>query len=416
MISSLPNIEKRIEEKENKSEFIKSYDFDNSYPQNIYDIIANSGTASSCVKLYAKFINGRGFKDETFYKAKINESGLTVDSLLRFISSDFAKINGYAIHVNYNALLKISDVKFIPFEYCRLGIGPMLGKIAVYKDWASKKIDKEKIVYIDRFNPSQATLLTQINGDITTYKGQILWRSARGNDYPLAPCDSVLEDVVSDGEIKRFRLRNIRKGFSASTIIEYGYEFQDEQEREDEANNWGNFIGPDGADVILLENKNGNGEDKSIKLSKLDVTNNDKMYEVTNNTVINSIVRSYNQPRKLLNLDEKNGFATADVQADYKYYNSITEGERIMIEEDFTKIFSLFDTNINPSGDYSILPQKFESGNTELIDNYGPEIMDKIISIISSALLPEQKVNLLKVVYGLSVEQAQSLVLGTPTV
>lgn len=420
MISSLPEIEPRIEEKDNKSEGVKNYDFDNCYPQNIEDIVNASGTTSSCTKLYSEFIFGQGFKDLIFYKAKVNDSGLTIDELLKRVTDNYALLNGYAIHVNYNALLKISDAKFIPFEYCRLGIGPQLGKIAVYSDWGCKyntKVDKAKIEFIDAFNEDPEILKTQIGDDITQYKGQIFWRSAKGKDYPLAPCDAVIEDVVSDSQIKRFRLRSIRKGFNASTVVEYGYKFEDSEERQQEADNWGKFIGPDSSDIILLENANGNSDEKSIKISKLDVTNNDKMYEVTNNTVKNSIIQIYRQPKRLLAMSEDAGFNSVDVKDDFLFYNSITSKERIMIEEDFRKIFKNFHITINPTSDYSITALDFNPVVTEkpsLINTLGVGSLTALIALIGDQNIPgPQKVNTLRTVFGITLEDAQGMVLGT---
>ncbi len=420
MISSLPEIEKRIENKDNKSEFVKSYDEDNLYPQNMKDISNASGTTKSCIRLYSKFIRGKGFKDVGFYKAKINDSGLTTDQLLRGVTEYFGVTPGYAIHVNYNALLKIVNVKHVPFEYCRLGIGEKAGKIAVYDNWdcLKGKFDRTKIEYIDQFTTDPVLTTSQINGDIESYKGQILWRSTAGKDYPLAYFDAVVEDVISDSSIKKYRLRNIRKGFNASTVIEYGYEFEDEEERKREVENWGTFIGPDSPDVIVINNKNGNTEEKSIKISKLDVTNNDKMYEVTNRTVKDSIIQAFNQPPILLGISANGVFNANEIEDSYKFYNSVTSDERIMIEEDFKMIFDNFHYAINSTGDYSIDPLTFNVVETEkpaLINTLqiGGTVALKEI-IVDTTLTPEQKVNFIRKVFGVSIEVAQGMVLGTP--
>lgn len=420
MISSLPDIEQRIEEKDNKIHGIKNYDFDNLYPQNIEDIIKASGTGTSCSRLYSEFIFGQGFKDQVFYRAKINEQGLTVDELLKKVCDKYSQLHGYAIHVNYNALLKVSDVSFIPFEYCRLGINEYKGKVAVYDDWGCRyksKVEKEKITYIDIFNSNPIEIRKQIGDDITTYRGQIFWKSANGMDYPLAPCDSVLEDVVSDSAIKRFRLRNIRKGFNASTVVEYGYQFEDEEERRVETENWGKFVGPDSADIIVLENANGNSDSASVRISKLNTTDNDKMYQVTNDTVKNSIIQCYRQPKRLLAMSEDKGFNSVDVQDDFKFYNAITSKERIIIEEDFRKIFSNFFAPICPSGDYSIVAMDFSPVTTDkpaLISTLGIGGTQALVGILQSDLSPEQKVNTVKIIFGLTTEQAQGMVIGSP--
>lgn len=420
MISSLPEVEKRIEVKDNKSEFVKSYDEDNLYPQNMKDISNASGTTKSCIKLYSKFIRGKGFKDVDFYKAKINDDGLTTDQLLRSITEYFGVTPGYAIHVNYNALLKIVNVKPIPFEYCRLGIGEKAGKIAVYDNWdcTKGKFDKSKIEYIDQFTSDPVLTTAQINGDITTYKGQVLWRSSAGKDYPLAYFDAVVEDVISDSSIKKYRLRNIRKGFNASTVIEYGYEFEDEDERKREVENWGTFIGPDSPDVIVINNKNGNTEEKSIKISKLDVTNNDKMYEVTNRTVKDSIIQAFNQPPILLGISANGVFNSNEIEDSYKFYNSVTTDERIMIEEDFKMIFENFQYAVNTTGDYSIDPLTFNTVDTEkpslisVLQVGGMQALKEVV--MDQTMSPDIKSNFLRIGFGLTIEQAQALAAGTP--
>ena len=90
---------------------ILGYDFDNGYVQRMTDITNASGTAKACIKAYRKFIEGKGFKDLIFYKTPINSKGLTLDKLLRKTAGDFANYSGFAMHVNYNGMLQISDMR-----------------------------------------------------------------------------------------------------------------------------------------------------------------------------------------------------------------------------------------------------------------------------------------------------------------
>lgn len=422
MISSLPEVEKRIIEVDNKISHIKYYDEDNLYPQNMIDIVNASGTTKSCVNLYAKFMRGGGFKDASFYKAQINANGLTPDKLLRKITKKYAYIHGFAIHVNYNAMLQICEVNYIPFDYCRLGIGEKAGKIAVYDNWAGRKgkFDKDKIEYIDKFNNDPAVLNAQINGDITTYKGQVFWYSENDTDYPLAPYDAVIEDVCADSGIKTFRMQSVENAFNASAVVEYGYKFKDEQEREDEVNNWAGFMGPkNSAKIIVLENENGNGDDKSIRITKLDAANNDKMYQVTNQTVKDSIIQAFTQPPRLLGVQVPGKLGGAqDIHDDYLFYNSVTADERLLLEETFKTIFSNFYIKINPTEDYSISELRFYVGTTEkpsLINQLGYESVNLLVSILeqkTETKIPDiQKINLLQRAFGLTLEEAQSFVL-----
>lgn len=421
MISSLPDIEPRIETKDNKSEGVKNYDEDNNYPQNMIDIVNASGTTKSCVNLYAKFMRGAGFKDESFYKAKINNTGLTPDKLLRKITKKYAYLHGFAVHVNYNALLKISEINHIPFDYCRLGIGEQIGKIAVYDNWSGRcgKFDKTKIQFYNKFNQDPEVLISEIGEDIEKYKGQVLWISENDHDYPLAVYDSVIEDVCADSGIKTFRMQSVENGFNASAVVEYGYEFKDETERKGEVDNWAGFMGPKNASkIIVLENANGNGDDKSIRITKLDAANNDKMYEVTNKTVKDSIIQAFTQPPRLLGVQVAGSLGNSnDVKDDYLFYNAVTADERLMLEEVFKLLFTNFHQSINPSQDYSIQQLEFNPKATDrpsLLSTLGLDVVNAIASLVANTSIKDaQKINLLRNSFGLSVEDAQGMVLGT---
>ena len=50
------------------------------------------------------------------------------------------------------------------------------------------------------------------------------------------------------------------------------------------------------------------------------------------------------------------------------YYNTVTEPDRILMEEIFTDLFlNYIDPNINPSNDYSILPMAWKPVQDEIV-------------------------------------------------
>lgn len=424
MRSTLPSVSPRITIKDNKISHIQNYDADNNYPGRIMDIIKASGTATSCANLYAKFINGKGFKDQVFWQSKINRKGLTVDKLLRETSKDFSKVKGFAIHVNYNALFKINEVAPVPFDYCRLGFSDdnrYVAKIAVYDDWAckkEKKINKEKIAYIDVYNRNPDVILSQIEkaGGIDNYKGQILWYSFEGAAYPLSICDPVIEDVIADSGIKKFRLRTTSTSFMPSHIFEYPYEFESEEERQNEKDTIAKFQGTENVNKVLMM-ENPGGADTPIKITKVDWQDTDKIYESTNRTVKDSIIECFSIPPVLLGVAVSGKLGTADEIRDaYFFYNSITSDERRIFEEIFTEIFSNYRNPINPSGDYSIMPLEFSVGTSEkpaLISVLGIGGTTALTGILEGQLKDFQKINALVIIFGLSHDDAVKLVLGT---
>lgn len=426
MKSTLPSVAPRIQVKDNKLSHIQNYDTDNNYPGRIMDIIKASGTATSCANLYAKFINGKGFKDQDFWKARINRKGLTVDKLLRITAKDFSQIRGIAIHVNYNALFKINEVTPIPFDYCRLCFSDdnkYVAKIAVYDDWAckkDKKINQAKVDYIDVYNRNPDVILSQIEkaGGIDNYKGQVYWYSFDGGSYPLSICDPVIEDVISDSGIKKFRQRTTSTSFMPSHMVEVPYEFESEEERQDFKGSLEKFQGNDEfGKLMLLENAN--GVENAIKFTKMDWQDTDKVYEITNRTVKDSIIECYSIPPVLLGVAVEGKLGTADEIKDaFLFYNSTTSDERRIFEEIFTEIFSNYRNPINPSGDYSIMPLEFNIGTEQpaLISVLGIGGTTALTGILEGQLKDFQKINTLVIVFGLSHDDAVKLVLGTAPV
>lgn len=416
MKSAVPKVEKRIYNKDNKHESILNYDSDNLYPQRILDIINSSGTAKRSVELYAKFINGEGFKDKVFYKSVVNRSGLTADKLLRLVASDYAHFGGRAYHVNYNGLLQKSEVSHIPFEYCRLGTGEKLGMIAVYEDWEcsnGKKIEVDKIRWYNRYNPSTSVLLNQIEkaGGIENFEGQIYYDTK----YVISPIDAVLEDVISDKSIKEFTRKELQNGFNPSVIGRYSKVFEGKEgdlEWEAIQEDWRSFQGPENTGKVFLTS--GVSKD-DFSIERLGDSGADKMYDITEKRVKNSIIQRFGQPPSLVGRRDQNVvFSSQNIEDDTKFYNSVTKDERIMIEEDFKVLFSNFYKNANTTNDYSIIELSFDkTDNPSKFDTLKADGFQKVLDIVSNPnLMDAQKIQLLILGLGFTTDEAQKIVIG----
>ena len=360
---------------------IQNYGLDNLYPQTVKQIASASGTCMSCLETYSNFIEGKGFADVTFYKAIINNKGLTVDSLLRLHSKDFSDLKGVAMHVNYNLLAEITDVTFIPFENCRLGLEDdqrYVSKIALHDDWQRLKrrtkmkgISKQTIDYIDIFNPKKEVVLAQIAfaGGIDKYKGQVYWFSGEGEGvYPKPIYDSVITDVSTESGLSNVNYREVRYNFLTAGMLirkkpkDNSESVPDENSRES--------LEPDG----FTENfKQFQGDEKACKI--IDVVcefeeeapvfvpfKTQKIgleFKETGAFIQSNIGKRFRQPQILRADDVSKGFG-ADVMNDaYNFYNSITDVERRLFERIYTEVFSHFATPINPTNDYSIIPLKY---------------------------------------------------------
>jgi hypothetical protein len=364
----------RIVSKGSTPEGVLPYDTDNAYPQRMMVFIDSSGQATRCVKLLERFYIGGGFREKTFWKAKLNNRGLTGDRLLRKIAHDKALFSKPAIHVNWNANFKISSINVIPFEHCRLSKQDDLsysGKVLVYDDWArwkSSRIEKKFIDSIDVFNPNPDVIQDQVDaaGGWDKYKGQILYP----DEYVKSPFDSVIEDIDSDAQCKVFKNKNIRNNFTATHIGKYKGRFETEPERRDFANNLKAHQGADNAsNIILIEL---DGQEDSFELVPLTMVVNEKGYQYTEESVRDNIRRVILAPQVLVGDFTAGKLGTSqEIQDAVNYFNAATNDDRRDIEETMTEIFQYWhDDSVNPTNDYSIIPI-----SSFMIDGSGNAVM-----------------------------------------
>jgi len=364
-------ITRRITSLPDKKLGILDYDFDNLYPQRIIDIVNDSGTAKACIKLFAKYVTGNGATDVDFYKAKVNDDGLTADKLIRKMAISKGKTPGIAIHISYNGLGQAVEATPIPFEYCRLTdpAGKHEGKICVYQDWALNKtrikvaITEKTVDYIDFFKPEDVLAQMERAGGAEKYKGQILYWTPEGRgEYALAEFDAVLEDMQTEAQTKRFKSNTAKKNFLASHILITGKQEEAVDENGDIIDNSGEFDesltqfqGGDGSGTILQMEVE--GPEDVVRLEKVDIQDYDGLYEFTEGSAQESIRKAFLVPSALLQ-NSSTGFSQDEINNAKTYYSDVTSDDRLVIEEILRDIFSIWHTNICPSGDYSIMPIK----------------------------------------------------------
>lgn len=445
-------ITKRVHNPENKALGILNYDYDNRYPQRVEDIKNDSGTATTCLRLFSRFVFGGGAKDPEFYKNRVNSKGLTVDKFLRKLIDSKGTFKGVAVHVNYNGLGQKTELHFVPWGYCRLASESneeYAGMIALYDDWGmvkKKSIKKTDLTWVHKYNPNTVLQEVEQAGGWENYKGQLFYWTPEGEDYPLAPFDSVLEDCITEAELKRFKTNSTKTNFLGSHILITGKAEKNENEEENEGGGLGEdlqeFQGGDGtAKILWLEREN---NDENIELQKVDIQNYDGLYEYTENSSRDNIIKNFLIPPVLL-LRVAGSLGTSTEIADaVDFYNAITADDRLQMEEVMKELFSNFAYDVCPSGDFSIIPLKYRkqigadylqyytkneirvaNGDEEANDLKsdvtllavtlgvgGTQALQSIL--IDPVLTNEQKKGSLKILFGLTEEQSNEM-LGIKT-
>jgi len=330
-----------------KTEKVYGYDFDNAYPQRIFDLVNASGTAKQAWSKFAKFVMGGGIADTALSKKIVNRSGITLDKLMRAGIGDYCLYYGFAIHVSYNAIGERIAWAYVPFEYTRLAWD---GRIAVYDNWDRRKLkdngkyNVNEIQYFNRFNPNN--VIKEINESegktieekMDNYKGQILWFSTAGYEtYPLSPFDPVIEDVETDAEVKIGKLKNVRTNFMASQMIRYRGKFESEQAKQAFIDSLEEFQGNENAgNLMLVELEDGQADFDVVPFT---IQEFDKKWEFTERSVQENIIRALQQPQVLSTMSVAGKLGTSSEIEDAKaFYNDITADDRLVIEEEFTRL------------------------------------------------------------------------------
>lgn len=355
-----------------KSLGIQCFGENNEYPQLVSNIITNSTTGSECLSIYAKFLMGQGFNDISFSDYIINRQGLTMDSLLRNITKDYAKYGGFALHFNYNALFEISEINFIPFEQVRLGSvddNGNISKIATHWDWGREMQSlrawrKQDVTYYDLFNTNPLLIKTEIEqaGGIEEWNGQILYYNGNINlSYKKPIYSAVLTDMNTEEGLANIDNRNARNRFMVGgMLVEIKKDNANTEEQE-----------PTNMQEQLLEAQ---GDERACKVLYGKVENKDDVpifipfqtksfsdeYKITKESVSNNIGKAFMQPPILRAENVSTGFDTDAMNSAYTYYNSITEVERFDIERVIKLVFSFWKEK-DLFNDFSIKPLQWNA-------------------------------------------------------
>lgn len=361
---------------------IQTYGKDNLYPQRMFDLLQGSPTGASCCDRYRTFIEGEGLNNVAFSQQCCNRFQETVDDVYRLIARDMALYHGFALHVNYNALCEIVEVCHVPFENCRLEEETDDGKVVyinIHQDWTGRKTRKgkylrvvaENIKKVYVFNPNKDVVLSQIQaqGGIDGYRGQVLWFSMDGKwKYPLPIYDKVVTNLSTDEGLDNVKYRNVRNNFLVAGMLVHkkgatlgidddGNAIKDDDGASSVSESLDIFQGDENACAIMdvtIEQE----EDKP-EFTSFEAENFDRKFETTEQSITKRIYTAFGQEVFYRILDGSLGFSNDIVSEAFAYYSSYTNNERRAISRCLKSVFSHFYKDINPDGDYSIEPLKY---------------------------------------------------------
>lgn len=347
-----------------KVDGIVSYDIDNAYPSRMERLINSSVTSKSAAGMYARFLSGQGFADESLNSVIVGEENykkITALDLLRKIARSVAYFNGVYLRAQYTGY-NPSAFRIEPFRYCRLGEmddRDFNAKIVVYNNWdkwRSQKLEKGKYLAVDVWNPIKEAIDAQVAaaGSFNKWKGQIYYSFFDDEYiYPQSPADVVKWDADTENQIAIFKNGELRRGFFLKYIMHHT-KFNSDAEAAEFVDKMKGFMGGDHekAMMILEGSFNPDGtviSGENVKLEKIDQNINDKMFEGYESSTQNAIRKAFNViPRILIDYEEGklSGTSGEALREAAFFYNAMTVENRMKISQIFEEIFRNF---IDPS-------------------------------------------------------------------
>jgi len=349
---------------------IINYDLDNLYPFHTENMSVNCGILDTCQSIFSKFIYGGGFAVD-IWKTKVNEKE-NIDKLFRKLIKDYSKHTGFAVHFRYNGLLDVIELRHVPFDTLRLKYpddNGNINKIKYSKDWTTAR--KIEITEYDIYTNDKEVIARQIEnaGGIDNWKGQIYYYGADGNlEYPINTFHPVIEDVVTDIQVKKGKNSNAMTNFLAGYVVEVPFDFEEiakaqgktrAKTRQEFMDNLQDIQGFDNAGkYILLENntRDADGKTREVKFHKLDLQNYDKIFEYVETSCQSAIRKKYLIPEIFIN-PVSTGFSTEIMNDQFHLYNLNTQSDRQIFEEFAMEILPSF---VGENVDFSFIPMKYK--------------------------------------------------------
>ncbi|KGO88097.1 hypothetical protein Q765_03315 [Flavobacterium rivuli WB 3.3-2 = DSM 21788] len=322
----------------NKSIDVYGNDIDNAYPERMDRLINNSVTAKSAANIMVQYLIGKGYGTDNDNLIVNKQHTISLIDFADDVAEDLVKQRGVFIHINYNALYEIVDVRVMPNEWCRKGksdSNAYSGKIAVYEDWSKPK--KSDIKLIDVFNPNPKVIQAQVEkaGGWEKYKGQIWFVNMDTKlHYPLSRVDSVAEDCDSEAQTAVFKNRMLRRGFFGNMLVVTKPliskdipRYLDANERkinpewidaDDERKQFQNAIvsslgAENGGGVLCVEMEFGGDKlEESILFQKVESNIDDKIFAHTETSVRENILIAFNNlPAGLIKTSDSQMFGNS---------------------------------------------------------------------------------------------------------
>jgi len=336
-------LDKRLKVSLDFNHKILFYGADNLYPQKMEQTRLRSPLLVSATKVLEDFINGSGW--ELNNDIILNQRHETGRDILNLAAMDFSRNHGFALHLNFDARGRITEIQHIPWEYCRLGIPDEHGIISwvvVSNNWEQDS-DKQlgggltRTQWYPIFNPATAaeeTMLPQPKGQVLYYTGQERFK------YPLTTYDAIVDTGKTDAAIQRYENANTNQGFHGATIFRYPGQFESDSQKWQVVTELKKMMGPESPGITVVQVD----EDFSGTLmEQIPAGSDDALFSTTLESTLDRTMYHYNIPPALFGVSPAGGvFTQLAYQESFIVYNVSTRNKRDEVARVFNKLAKLW--------------------------------------------------------------------------
>lgn len=279
----------------------------NDYPQYLDTLYREVATLHSIIEGTVDYVVGDGVNiDDVVFDVQVNETGYTIEDLVRDLSRDYLKYGGFSVNAIRNVAGNVGALHYIPFERIRLSENK--DKVFYSKDW-SKSVGRVKFLTYPVFSP---------DGDEPS--SIYIYSNSSSTTYPTPKWAASVKAAEIERQVNDYHLNSISNGFSASYLMSFNNGIPSDSEADEiEENVLEKFSGSGNGGRIVINFAN--DKEHSAELSKLETDDAGEKYKSLIERTHNELFTAFRATPNLFGLPTATGFSTEEYMEAFKLYN-----------------------------------------------------------------------------------------------
>lgn len=383
-------------------------------------------------------LNENEVKNLTNWLSNINRNGESIDDVLKKCAKDYSILSYAAINILWSDdEQSIAEISHVDASLVGFGKNNTVTNMPEFyylsNDWTNLRKEENKPVQIPAFNPNRRDQQRQILVIKNYDTGSVYFSKP---DYSPA-----VNFILIDNLIGEFHKANLENNMCPSMFISMNNGTPSEEEMERTYDDIKNAFGgaKNTGKVVISWN---NHKDNAPTFQVLSPSDADKTFLMLNETVTSAILRSHKANPVLFQANAGSlGQSTEIMNASEMFYNQVIAPIQILFEQCFQKLISyngysnvkltiadsqpisfqvadlgnyLTKDEVRQKLGYAPIQQTDVDKKPLLIEVLGVGGTQGLLQLLQSPLQPEQKINALVIVFGLTEEEAKKIVGNKP--